>query len=193
MANNPDAQPLVSEYKELPPLPKLGIKPHVWDGQEKFSSSFDKTCRVCGVTCKTDSVIQADKRSLRYTYTDAYNVQIQSLTELGCPTFVGQVAGKVLAVETQVKGVRSVLVGVDTRVSSVEERLLQLEQQNQQLQAQLQIAQSVDVTALLAWMQQFVGPDKQLTDFIDVEFMPENVAEKQGLLLVDDEPDGTPD
>lgn len=172
------------EFVELPPLPKLAIKPHIWDGQERFSSNTDTTCRVCGVTCQTDSVIQADKRSLRYTYTDAYNVQIQSLTELGCPIFVGQVAGKVLAVEGQVKGVRTVLVEHDTRVSSVEERLLQLEQDNQQLRAQLQVAQTIDVTQILAWMQQFVGQDKQLPEFLDVEF--ESVAEKQGLLLGQD-------
>jgi hypothetical protein len=114
-------------------------KQHIWEGSLYGNGS--KTCTVCGVTLKNPDNIQVDRKSLKFQYVDAYNVSIESLKELPCPTFVGNLGG---GVATNTHRTRK-LTG---RVESIDERLARLEGENQALRDRADKRQEVALDLL---------------------------------------------
>jgi len=103
-------------------------KEHVWEDQ--FLGNGEKTCTRCGVTMGNPMSINVTKKSLTYTYTDAYGVKISSLKELPCPLFVGDYGGGIANNTHRTRVLRKDVNGVSGEVEALRERMRLLEARN---------------------------------------------------------------
>lgn len=112
-----------------------------------------RTCAVCGVTERT-RLIRADRKGMDYHYVDAYGVAMSSLVPLGCPTFLGDVAGAAAETKQRVRN-------LDAQHETMDARMTRLEQDNAYLRAKLEEKITVDVTGLVEWLAQVAALSNQ--------------------------------
>jgi hypothetical protein len=123
----PTAAPAPPPVQSAGPVPAHTNpdKAHQW-GSPDFGST-SKVCRVCGVELVSSGGItgniQADRKNLKYQYRDAYGVFIESMHELPCPVFIGQLGGAVAGTTHRVRKLTN-------RVETIDERVARLEQEN---------------------------------------------------------------
>lgn len=157
-----------------PPAAQNPDKPHVWMSDWGDGGS---TCRVCGVTVKgLNSLagdIQADRPSFKYRYQDAYGVAIETLTELPCPVFVGQLGGAVAGTTHRVRK----LTG---KVESIEERVTRLESENNELRLQASRRQEIALDLLA----RLVTAAERLTVLGDSEVTPRLLVDRGDIIDV---------
>jgi len=114
-------------------------KPHVWEA-DLYSGTSRKTCKICGVTVEGGpgwGNIDVGKKGLLYTYTDVYNVSIQSMKQLSCPVFIGQTGGAIAEVKENVRHIQHDAFQISNRMDSAEERVARLEGEIASLRQQL--------------------------------------------------------
>lgn len=118
---------------------------HVWNDTGPSpdwlnSSDGSRTCKVCGVTMRTD-LIRVDRRrgdgSQQFHYVDAHGNSIVAFEELACPTYLGDPGSAAAYAKDQVRKVRGRVDDVEDKVDSIEDRLTRLEAENQALRAAL--------------------------------------------------------
>lgn len=122
------------------------------NGQPDWLNALDsggRVCRVCGVSERTDKLIRADRKGMKYHYTDAYGIQMTSMVPLSCPTFLGDVPGAVGEAKQRVRK-------LDNQMTGVLDRLAKVEAQNRELREQLESKIELDVTNLVQWLGQMV-------------------------------------
>jgi len=83
---------------------------------------------------------------MKYRYQDAFGVTFDSMVELSCPTFVGDVAGA--AAESKQR-IRQLSADLET----ANQRLDRLEQYNEYLIDQIEKKMTLDAQGLVQWLQ----------------------------------------
>lgn len=129
-------------------------KAHVWGGGGFGDSGY--TCTVCGVSMRATGLagdLQVDRPSLGFRYTDAYGVTIDSLTELPCPVFIGQMGGAVAGTTHRVRK-------LSNKVETIEERVTRLEAENTRFREVTDHRQQ----EALALLQQLVAQTQSTVD-----------------------------
>ena len=121
---------------------------HQWSN-DWLNDMGGRTCKVCGVVEKTGHLIRPDRKGMEHHYVDAFGVQMTSMTELSCPTFIGDMGGAVAETKGRVRQ-------LDEQMETVDARLERLEKHNQYLQDQLEAKIQLDVTGLVNWLNQVV-------------------------------------
>jgi hypothetical protein len=127
-------------------------KKHVWESE--LLGNGEKTCARCGVTMHNPLSVNVSKKSLSYTYTDAYGVQISSLKELPCPLFVGDVGGGIANNTYRTRTLRKDLNDVGSEVDVLKERMRLLEERNLMLEE---------------FLREKLGPEAREIQVIDVD------------------------
>ena len=132
--------------------------PHQWGngpgGQPDWlNDSGGRTCRVCGVSERTD-LIRADRKGMKYHYVDAYGVQMTSMVQLYCPTFIGDTNGTLAETKGRVRN-------LDCQMETIDSRLERLERDNIYLREQLEAKIQLDVTGLVDWLSQVAALARQ--------------------------------
>lgn len=139
-------------------------KPHRWEAA--LFGNGESTCKVCGVTQSGGPAmgnIQADRPSLKYKYTDAYGVSIESLTELPCPVFIGHMGGAVAGTTHRVRKLKG-------QVESIEERLARLEDENANLRIEVGHRQQM----ALMLLERLVLASEAATPEVRVRLLPDH-------------------
>ena len=160
-----------------PPAALNPDKPHVWGGADLFGRG-ERACRVCGVTCGSlnnpaAGDIQTDRPSFKYRYTDAYGVSIETMTELPCPVFVGQLGGAVAGTTHRVRKLTGKVEGIDERVT-------RLEEENQDLRVQASRRQEVALDLL----SRLVSAAERLATLGDTEVTPSLLVDRGQIIDV---------
>lgn len=147
-------------------------RPHQWTGggqPDWLNSSGGRTCRVCGVTERTNLILadhagfgddgknfgDPSNRVRTYVYEDAKGNTFASQRELGCPVFILDHIGTTMENRAMIREVDDRVDQTDTRVDSVEARLARLETENEMLKTKL--AERIDVTAMVEWLAEMVA------------------------------------
>ena len=158
VAQNPQAMVLRAPDSQPPPKAKPDKpapahlepdKPHIWISDGLGINS--NTCKVCGCTRTGGGLwgnIRADKPSMPYQYTDAYGVSIQSMHDLPCPLFIGDMGGAVAGTTHRVRKLKGQVEHMDTRVETMDDRLNRLELENIFLREQSARRQEVALSLL---------------------------------------------
>jgi hypothetical protein len=113
------------------------------------------TCAACGVTL-LNKYIRPDRQGMSFRYRDALGREIISLVELGCPTFLGDVAGAAAESKQRIRGLDGRVDHVLDRVDTVEDRLARLEAENAELRAKVDARPEIDVTEMVEWLATLV-------------------------------------
>lgn len=142
-------------------------KEHIW---ESGWGGGSQTCKTCGVTMESE-IIYADKRSLAYTYTDAYGVSIKTLKPLPCPVFVGDLGGGVAENTYRTRK----LTG---RVESIDERVERLESENAALMVRSERRQEVALDLL----ERLVRAAERLSALGDNELGPKLLPDRSDII-----------
>jgi len=149
-------------------------KKHVWTSEMGISGS---TCEICGVT--RVSLMNVGKPGMTFQYTDAYGIQIQSMKDLPCPLFVGDLGGGIANNTYAIRKLKG-------QVETIDERLVRLEAANAWHQEQAAKRQEVALDLL----ERLATAAERLADLGDTEVGPHLLADHGDIvdaILVDAE------
>lgn len=128
------------------------VQQHVWiTGDWLNNMDGSRTCKVCGVTQRTD-ITRADRQrgdgSQQFHYTDAHMNTFMSLEELSCPTYLGDPGSAAAYAKDQVRKVRGRVDDVEEHLETMGVRLSKIESDNEFLRQRILQQPVIDATML---------------------------------------------